>query len=88
MSRHTNKYWLQKVKLWCILHGLHMSKAIVANCKEGVCPNWRPVQYVNDFGCCLEWPERLSVNADLTKVGKEPKDCHKFEFCIEWVKHV
>jgi len=83
MSKHTNEFWLRKVKLYCTLHGINF---MGVDCKT-ICPHWL---YEKDFGhrCDLPWPDKLCANEDLTKAGKEPYNCTTFNHCIEWIKHV
>jgi len=86
MSKHTNKYWLKKVKLWCSLHGVNIENATNINCNE-TCPHWLNSS-TNTTGCNLKWPDKLSVDMKLTKAGKEGYEGNKYVFCIEWIKHV
>lgn len=79
---------MQKVKLWCILHGVDINNAVDMNCQKGICPHWQDMEEEEGDGCNLEWANKLAVNEELTKVGKEPYELNKLPFCIEWVGHV
>ena len=88
-----NEYWLQKMKLWVILHGgmdekNHQRKVL---CKYCIYEGGRDCKLVKPAGEGA-WPvitkNRLMVSKDLKAI----RDCREFYNldwrCIEFIKHV